>query len=36
MDDNTWHIIKETPKVTGFVGGSTNPMPLSDDEVKRS
>jgi transcription termination/antitermination protein NusG len=34
MDDNTWHIIKETPKVTGFVGGSTNPTPLSDDEVK--
>jgi transcriptional antiterminator NusG len=34
MDDNTWHIVKDTPKVTGFVGGSTNPTPLSDDEVK--
>ncbi len=34
MDDNTWHTIKDTPKVTGFVGGSTNPTPLSDEEVK--
>ena len=25
MDDNTWHVVKDTPKVTGFVGGSTNP-----------
>jgi transcriptional antiterminator NusG len=34
MDDNTWHVIKDTPKVTGFVGGSTDPTPLSDEEVK--
>ncbi len=34
MDDNTWHIVKDTPKVTGFVGGSVNPTPLSEDEVK--
>jgi transcriptional antiterminator NusG len=34
MDDNTWHIVKDTPKVTGFVGGSTNPTPLSEEEVK--
>jgi transcriptional antiterminator NusG len=34
MDDNTWHIVKDTPKVTGFVGGSTNTTPLSDEEVK--
>jgi len=34
LDDNTWHIVKDTPKVTGFVGGSTNPTPLSDEEVK--
>jgi transcriptional antiterminator NusG len=34
MDDNTWHVIKDTPKVTGFVGGSTNPTPLSEEEVK--
>ena len=34
MDDNTWQIVKDTPKVTGFVGGSTNPTPLSEEEVK--
>src|SRR5574337_1859053 len=34
MDDNSWHIVKDTPKVTGFVGGSTKPTPLSDEEVK--
>lgn len=34
LDDNTWHIVKDTPKVTGFVGGSTNPTPLSEEEVK--
>ncbi|MDH4164224.1 MAG: transcription termination/antitermination protein NusG [Nitrospirota bacterium] len=34
MDDNTWHIVKDTPKVTGFVGGTTNPTPLSEDEVR--
>src|SRR5512145_1355881 len=27
MDDNTWHVVKDTPKVTGFVGGSLNPTP---------
>jgi transcriptional antiterminator NusG len=34
MDDSTWHIVKDTPKVTGFVGGTTNPTPLTEDEVK--
>jgi len=34
MDDDTWHIVKDTPKVTGFVGGSISPTPLSDEEVK--
>jgi len=33
MDDNTWHIVKDTPKVTGFVGGTTNPTPLTEEEV---
>jgi transcription termination/antitermination protein NusG len=33
MDDNTWHVVKDTPKVTGFVGGSLNPTPLSEEEV---
>jgi transcriptional antiterminator NusG len=34
LDDETWHVVKETPKVTGFVGGSTHPMPVTDAEVK--
>src|SRR6266404_8293907 len=34
LNDDTWHIVKSTPKVTGFVGGSTNPPPVSDEEVR--
>jgi transcription termination/antitermination protein NusG len=32
--DETWHLVKDTPKVTGFVGDSHNPMPLSPQEVQ--
>ena len=35
LDDETWHIIKSVPKITGFVGGSRNPPSLSDEEVRR-
>jgi transcription termination/antitermination protein NusG len=35
MNEDTWHLVKETPKVTGFLGDATNPSPLSEDEVKR-
>jgi len=35
MDDENWHIIRETPKVTGFVGSGKKPSPLSKDEVKQ-
>jgi len=34
LSDDTWHVIKSTPKVTGFVGGATNPPPISEDEVR--
>jgi transcriptional antiterminator NusG len=34
LDDETWHIVRDTPKITGFVGGKTHPTPLSDAEVK--
>lgn len=34
MDDETWHVVKSTPKVTGFVGGSTQPPWVSEDEVR--
>src|SRR6266850_8032240 len=33
MDDDLWHAVKNTPRVTGFVGGGTSPVPLSADEV---
>ncbi|EGQ60542.1 transcription termination/antitermination factor NusG [Acidithiobacillus sp. GGI-221] len=34
MDDVTWHLVKSTPRVTGFVGGSVGrPHPLSDAET---
>ena len=33
MDDALWHEVKNTPRVTGFVGGGNTPVPLSADEV---
>ncbi len=35
LNDETWHIVKSIPKVTGFVGGQKTPVPISDDDVKR-
>jgi transcriptional antiterminator NusG len=35
MSDNTWHVVKNTPKVTGFVGASAKPTPLTQEEVDR-
>src|SRR4029077_10891871 len=33
LDENTWHIVRSTPRVTGFVGSAASPSPLSDAEV---
>jgi transcription termination/antitermination protein NusG len=34
MNDDTWHLVKSTPRVTGFVGGSAlKPTPITDKEV---
>ena len=33
MNDELWHAVKATPRVTGFVGGGNNPVPLTADEV---
>lgn len=33
LNNETWHIVKDTPKVTGFVGGGSTPPPISDEEV---
>jgi len=35
LNDDTWHVVTSTPKVTGFVGGSTNPPPVPEEEVRR-
>jgi len=35
LDDNTWHVVRNTPGVTGFVGGtSTEPVPLPENELR--
>ena len=34
MDDQTWHLVRETPKVLGFIGGTKErPAPLTDDQA---
>jgi transcriptional antiterminator NusG len=35
MSDETWHLVKNTPKVTGFLGGRGRPSPISDAEAER-
>ena len=35
LNEQTWHLVKNTPKVTGFVGGTTNPPSISEKEVGR-
>jgi transcriptional antiterminator NusG len=34
MDDDSWQVVRNTPGVTGFVGGGNKPTPLAEDEVK--
>jgi transcriptional antiterminator NusG len=34
MNDKTWHLVKDTDKITGFIGGTKDkPMPISDEEA---
>ena len=35
LTNETWHVVKDTPKVTGSVGGATNPPAIPDDEVAK-
>ncbi len=35
LTDETWHLVKNTPKVTGFLGASNKPAPISDKEAER-
>ena len=35
LNDSTWHLVRDTPRVMGFIGGSKEkPSPISDDEAK--
>jgi len=35
LDEETWHLVQDTPKVTGFVGGTHNPPPIPEAEVEK-
>ena len=35
MTDDSWHLVKNTPKVTGFLGGKGRPSPITDAEAQR-
>lgn len=35
LNDQTYHLIKNTPKVTGFLGSEKKPIPISDEEAAR-
>ncbi len=35
MDEKSWHAVRHTPGVTGFIGAGTHPMPLSKEEAER-
>jgi transcriptional antiterminator NusG len=34
LDDETWHLVRSTPKVTGFVGSGTRPVALGEEQVE--
>ncbi len=35
LDDDTWHLVKETPRIMGFIGGKADkPSPITDDEAR--
>ena len=35
LNEETWHTVRNTGKVTGFVGGGQNPAPVPDEEAER-
>lgn len=35
LSDEAWHLVKDTPKVTGFLGSKTRPSPISEAEAER-
>jgi len=35
LNDEMWHLVKNTPKITGFIGGNKKPTPVPEKEVKK-
>jgi len=35
LNEKTWHLVKETPRITGFVGGTMSPPVVPEEEVRR-
>jgi transcriptional antiterminator NusG len=35
LTDQTWHVVKDTPKVVGFLGSQRDPVPVPESEVKQ-
>jgi transcriptional antiterminator NusG len=35
LEEDTWHLVKDTPKVTGFLGGRDTPAPVTDEEAEQ-
>ena len=35
LTDDTWHLVQDTPKVTGFLGGGGKPMPITEREARQ-
>jgi len=33
VDDDSWYVVRNTPRVTGFVGSGVNPVPVEEDEI---
>lgn len=34
VDDDSWYVVRNTPRVTGFVGAGVNPVPVAEDEIQ--
>jgi transcriptional antiterminator NusG len=35
LNDESWHMVRETPKISGFVGGTKEPTPITEEELSR-
>src|SRR5690606_18702897 len=35
LNDDTWHLVRNIPRVTGFLGSGSKPVPMSEAEAKR-